>query len=60
MVHSTLVFVPLEEEYAGCNGLVAVAQIPRAGSGIDGSDNSNENSAAVVNGGDPVAIRAMI
>ena len=60
LVHSTLVFVPLEEEYAGCNGLVAVAQIPRAGSGIDDSDNSNENSAAVVNGGDPVAIRAMI
>jgi len=60
LVHSTLVFVPLEEEYDRCNGLVAVAQIPRAGSGIDGSDNSNENSAAVVNGGDPVSIRAMI
>mmetsp|Transcript_6846 Transcript_6846/g.19121 ORF Transcript_6846/g.19121 Transcript_6846/m.19121 type:complete len:864 (+) Transcript_6846:94-2685(+) len=54
LVHSTLVFVPLEEEYVGCNGLVAVAQIPRAGTGIAGSD------VAVGTGGDPVAIRAMI
>ena len=25
LVHSTLVFIPLENEYDGCNGLVAVA-----------------------------------
>jgi len=59
LVHSTLVFIPLEDEYDGCNGLVAVAQIPRAGSGGTAANKSN-NGGAVVAGGDPVAIRAMI
>lgn len=59
LVHSTLVFIPLENKCEGCNGLVAVAQIPRAGSG--GPANSENNSSgSVVTGGDPVAIRALI
>ena len=55
LVHSTLVFIPLENKYDGCIGLVAVAQIPRAG-----SEGATERSGANVTGGDPVAIRAMM
>ena len=62
LVHSTLVFTPLENEYDGCNGLVAVAQIPRAGSGgpAKNENNSSKSSGTIVTGGDPVAIRSMI